>query len=176
MLDQDDINHTKTCRVLRLSNVGRDAEIFAVTTDRKLLENRRADLLIAGEIHNKDEAISLWLINNDQTQSWSVLTVRLDTKFLKQDFTEAASTQLLALALATIKPGTPISRLYLIVALKPIAVHLRHLLDFTSGFTATQNAALENALGMTLFVIGDQAGENGALADAAGAFQAALQS
>ena len=45
-LKQDDINHIETCQVLRLSNGARDAEIFAVTTARKWLEDKRADLLV----------------------------------------------------------------------------------------------------------------------------------
>ena len=54
-LKQDDINRIETCRVLKLSNVDRDTEIFAMTTARKWLEDRRADFLIAGEVRKKDE-------------------------------------------------------------------------------------------------------------------------
>jgi hypothetical protein len=139
-LKQDDINHIETCRVLRLSNDGRDAEIFAVATARKWLEDRRADLLIAGEVHKIDETVSLWFINNDKPQAWRPLIFRLDANLLKQDYSKTGSTQLLALALSAIKPATPINELYLVVVLKSLAVRLRHLLDFTTRLTATQKA------------------------------------
>jgi tetratricopeptide (TPR) repeat protein len=61
------------------------------------------------------------------------------------------------------------------VVLRPIAERLRHLLEATSSFTKNQRSGLQNALGLTLSVIGDQAGDNGALADAAGAYRAALE-
>jgi tetratricopeptide (TPR) repeat protein len=171
-LKRGDIDRIETCRVLRFSDVGRAAEIFAVTTARKWLEDLRADVLIAGEMLKKDETVSLWFIGKDPTQA---LTFRLDANLLKQDFAEAASTQLLAVALSAIKPATAENGRYLVVVLRPIAVRLWHLLASRSGLTAAQKANLESALGITLFVIGDKAGENGALTDAAGAFHAALQ-
>ena len=174
-LKRDDIDRIETCRVLRLSDVGRDAEVTAVATARKWLDQRHADLLIAGEMLKKADAVGLWFIDKDPTHDWRASTFRLDANLLKQDFSEAASTQLLAVALSAIKPVTEENGRFLVVVLKPIAERLRHLLDFTGGFTPIQRADLENALGITLTVIGDQAGENGALADAAGAFHAVLE-
>jgi tetratricopeptide (TPR) repeat protein len=49
------------------------------------------------------------------------------------------------------------------------------LLEAPSGFTAIQRADLENALGLTLSTIGEQAGDNDALAAAARAYRAVLE-
>jgi tetratricopeptide (TPR) repeat protein len=174
-LGRKDIDRIETCRVLRLSNVGRDAEAFAVATARHWLDQRQADLLIAGEMLKKEEAVLLWFIDDDPTHDWKVSTFRLHANLLKQDFAEAASTQLLAVALSAIKPATEENGRYLVAILKPIAERLRHLLDSTTGFTAFQRADLENALGITLYVIGDQTGEAGNLVDATEAFHAALK-
>src|SRR5262249_30131816 len=91
------------------------------------------------------------------------------------DFAEAASTQLLAIALSSIKPATDENGKYLVAVLRPIAKRLQNLLDSADGFTAIQRADLQNALGITLQVIGDQAGDNAALVDAVSALRAALQ-
>ena len=48
-------------------------------------------------------------------------------------------------------------------------------MEATGSFTETQRADLQNALGLTLLVIGDQAGDNGALAGATQAYRAALE-
>jgi tetratricopeptide (TPR) repeat protein len=174
-LKREDIEPIATCRVLRLSDVGRDAEASAVATAREWLDQRQADLLIAGEMLKKDDAVSLWFIDKDPTHDWRASTFRLDANLLKQDFSEAASTQLLAIALSTIKPAAKENGQYGVTVLKPIAERLQHLLDFAGEFTAPQRADLELALGITLFVIGDQSGENDALADAVAAYKSALE-
>jgi tetratricopeptide (TPR) repeat protein len=173
-LKRDDIDRIETCRVLRLPDVSRDAEISAVATARSWLTQQHADLLIAGEMLKKDEAVSLWFIDKDPKHDWRASTFHLDANLLKQDFFEAASTQLLAVVLSSIRPATEQNRRYVMAELKPIVERLRHLLEFTSGFTATQKADIESALGITLSAIGDQAGDNVALTHAVTAFRAAV--
>src|SRR5712671_485000 len=56
-LKRDDIDRMETCRILRLAEVGRDAEANAVATARKWLAQRHTDLLIGGEMLKKDEAV-----------------------------------------------------------------------------------------------------------------------
>jgi len=153
-LKRDDIDRIETCRVLLLSNVGRDAEVSAVATARKWLAQRHADLLIAGELQQKDKAVSLWFFDRDPTHDWKASTFHLDANLLKEDFSQAASTQLLGVALSAIKPATDENGKYVVVVLKPIAERLRHLLEATGGFTKDQRADLQNALGITLSVIG----------------------
>ena len=175
-LKRNDIDRIETCRVLRLSNVGRDAEISAASTARRWLAQRHADLLIAGELQQKDKAVSLWFFDRDPTHAWKASTFRLDANLLKEDFAKAASTQLLGVALAAIKPATEEDGKYIVAVLKPIADRLRHLVEAPTGsFTRNQMVDLQNALGITSSMIGDQAGDNSALAAAATAYRAALE-
>jgi hypothetical protein len=162
-LKKDGIDRIETCQVLRISGVGRDAEITAVTTARKWLEQRHADLLIGGEMLKKEEAVSLWFIDKDPTHDWQPSTFRLDANLLKKDFSEAASAQLLGVALSAIRPTTEENGRYLVGILKPVAERLRHLSEASLGFTEIQRANLQNALGLALLVIGEQAGDNAAL-------------
>jgi hypothetical protein len=170
---KDGIDRAETCQVLRLG-VGRDAEIAVGTTARKWLQQRHADLLIAGEMLKKEDAISLWFIDKEPTDDWRPSTFRLDANLLRQDFSEAASTQLLAVAFSAIRPATEVNGKYLVRLLKPVAERLRHLLEPSTGFTAIQDAELQQALGFALSVIGEQAGDKNALTDAAKAFRATL--
>jgi tetratricopeptide (TPR) repeat protein len=170
---KDGIDRIETCRVLRLG-VGRDAEITTGTTARKWLEQRHADLLIGGEMLKKEDAISLWFIDKEPTHDWRPSTFRLDANLLRQDFGDAASSQLLAVALSAIRPAVEDKGRYLVRLLKPVAERLRHLLEPSTGFTAIQSAELQQALGFASLVIGEQSGDKNALADAAKAFRATL--
>jgi tetratricopeptide (TPR) repeat protein len=170
---KDGIDRIETCRVLRLG-VGREAEITAGTTARNWLEQRHADLLIGGETLKKEEAVSLWFIDKDPTHDWQLSKFLLDANLLKKDFSEAASAQLLGVALSAIRPATEENGKYLVGILKPVAERLRHLSEASSGFTEIQKANLQHALGLALWVIGEQAGDNNALADATKAFRAVL--
>jgi len=123
----------------------------------------------------KEDAVSLWFIDKDPTHDWQPSTFRLDANLLKKDFAEAASTQLLGVALSAIRPATEENGKYLVGILKPVAERLQHLSEVASlGFTGIQIARLQHTLGLALFVIGEQAGDNNALADFAKAFRAAL--
>jgi hypothetical protein len=191
-IDQDDANHTytravaraflnrngveriETCRVLRLSSVGREAGIKAVNTARAWLRQRHADLLIGGELLKKDEAVNLWFIGDSSAQSFQATPFRLDANLLKEDFKQAASTQILGVALAAVKAVTEESGKYLAGILKPVTERLRHLLDDAAGLSKEQHAQLQYALGLGLFVVGDQSADKKALDDAATAFRAAL--
>jgi tetratricopeptide (TPR) repeat protein len=174
-LKRNDIDRIQTCRVLRLSDVGRDAEVSAAATARRWLLQRHADLLIAGELQQKDKAVSLWFFDRDPTHDWKASTFHLDANLLKEDFAEAASTQLLGVALSAVKPATEENGKYIVIVLKPIAERLRHLLEATVSFTKNQRADLQYALGITLSEIGEQAGDNSALIGAVEAYRAALE-
>src|SRR6516164_11179382 len=69
-LKRNDIDRIQTCRVLRLPDVGRNAEVAAVATARRWLAQWHADLLIAGELQQKDKAVSLWFFDRDPTHDW----------------------------------------------------------------------------------------------------------
>jgi hypothetical protein len=174
-LKRDGVDRIQTCRVLKLADVGRDAEINIVATGRRWLKQRHADLLIGGEVLKKDDALSVWFIDKDPTHDWRAHTFHLNANLLKEDFIEAASTQLFGIALAAIKPATEQNGRSLARILRPVADRLRNLLDTSTGFTARQRADLENALGAALLVIGEQTPHNNALADAADAYNAVLK-
>ena len=110
---------------VEVCNRSRDAEVPAVATARKWLVQRRADLLIAGELLQKDKAVSLWFFDSDPTHDWKASTFHLDANLLKEDFSEAASIQLLGVALSAIKPATDENGKYIVVVLKPIVERLR---------------------------------------------------
>ena len=174
-LKQDGIDRAETCRVLRLSGVGRGAGMEAAAIARELLQRRRADLLIGGELLKKDEAVNLWFVAKDTGQGFEATAFRLDANLLKQDFVQAASTQLQGVALAAIKPATEESGKYLVGILKPVAERLQHLLKDATGFSQMQRAELQHALGLVLGVVGEQGGDKQALIDATMAFRAALK-
>jgi hypothetical protein len=173
-LKRQDIDRLETCRTLRLSDVGREAEGSAVATARIWLNQRHADLLIAGEMLKKEEAVSLWFIDKDPTHDWRASTFHLDANLLKDDFSEAASTQLLAVALSAFRPATQEDGKYLVETLKPVAIRLRHLLDGTTAFTQTQRGTLDEAMGIVLRTIGEQTGDYHTLVQAVDADRAAL--
>ena len=77
-----------------------------MNTARDWLQRRHADLLIGGELLKKDEAVNLWLIGNGTRQDFQAAPFRLDANLLKGDFKQAASTQLLGVALAAVNPVT----------------------------------------------------------------------
>jgi hypothetical protein len=180
-LKQQGIKGIETCRVLRLSGIGPEASIKAVNTAREWLRQRNADLLIGGRLLKKDEAVDLWFVGNDSGQNFQATPFRLDANLLKNDFRLAASTQLLGVALAAVKPAREESGKYLVGFLRPVTDRLRHLLDDTTGFlddttgfSEQQRSQLQHALGLGLLVIGEQSGDKQALNDAVTAFRAAL--
>jgi hypothetical protein len=146
-----------------------------VATGREWLEQRHADLLIGGELLKKEDALSLWFIDKDPTHEWRTSTFHLDANLLKEDFIEAASTQLFGVALSAIKPATEQNGRSLARILKPVAERLRNLMDTSMGLSARQSADLENALGWALLVIGQQTADSNALVDAANAYRAVLE-
>jgi tetratricopeptide (TPR) repeat protein len=147
----------------------------AVATAREWLKQRHADLLIGGELLKTDEAVNLWFIGEDTGQNFQATPFRLAANLLKEDFAQAASTALLGIALTKLKPTTEEQGKYLVEILKPVVERLRHLLEGTAGLSKAQAADLQNALGLVLSVIGEQAGDNKALVEATRAYRAALE-
>src|ERR1700730_18493108 len=82
-VNRGDVERIETCQVLGLPGFGRDAGISAITTARKWLKQRKADLLIGGEILKKGEAVNLWFIGNDTTQDFQATPFRLEANLLK---------------------------------------------------------------------------------------------
>ena len=67
------------------------------------------------------------VFGRDRIHNWKASTFRLDANLLREDFAEAASTQLLGVALSAIKPPTEENGKYIVVVLKPIAERLQRI-------------------------------------------------
>ena len=145
-----------------------------VATAQRWLQQRHADLLIGGRLLKQNEAVDLWFIGNGGGQGSKPTKFSLDANLLKEDFAKAASDQLLAVALAAVNPATEQRGKYLVEILRPVTNRLRHLLRDAAGFSGEQRAQLHHALGLGLWVIGEQSGQSQDLVDAAAAFRAAL--
>lgn len=103
---QEGIQRTQTRRVLRLTDIGSDAESRAVGTGRRWLARRNADLLIWGEMLQKEKFINLWFTSKDATSDFQQSRFPLDANLLDNSFNEAAREQLVSVVLSSIKPAT----------------------------------------------------------------------
>ncbi len=173
-LNQDGIDRVNTCHVSRLESSSRRATTEAVSAAQGWLKQHRADLLIGGRLLKKDEAVDLWFIGTGGGQGFQPTQFRLDANLLKEDFKQAASTQLLGVALAAVNPATEQQGKYLVEILRPVTSRLRRLLQDSAGFSEEQRAQLYNALGLGLWAVGEQSGQSQDLVDAAAAYRAAL--
>ena len=152
----------------------RKATTEAVAAAQRWLQQHRADLLIGGRLLKKDDSVDLWFIGAGGGQGFQPTQFRLDANLLKEDFKQAASTQLLAVALAAVYQAAEQQGKYLVEILKPVTSRLRHLLQDSAGFSEEQRAQLNHALGLGLSTVGEQSGQGQALVDAAAAYRAAL--
>jgi len=132
---QSGIERTRTRRVLRLSDIGSDAESKAVATGRYWLTRRNADLLIWGEVLQKEKFLTLWFISKDASSDFLQSRFQLDANLLDQSFSEVTPTQLVAIALSGIKPATEVRGTFHRHILRPVAHRLRHLIDNSAEFT-----------------------------------------
>jgi hypothetical protein len=89
-LKEQSIQWTQTRRVLRLS-ANSDAETQAVRTGRRWLARRKADLLIWGEVLQKEKFLNLWFISKDVTSDFQQSRYMLEANLLDQSFSEALS-------------------------------------------------------------------------------------
>jgi tetratricopeptide (TPR) repeat protein len=173
-LGQHGVAPIPTCRVLRVDIGG---EPLAVEWGRDWLRRQRADLLIWGRVVEKDKTIDLWFISNTAEPDYSTAQpFRLEKSALQEDFKEATAAQLLAVALAAIKPATDDSGRYLVETLQPIAARLKHLIEQPppGGFSPSQLDDLNHALGDALSTLGAQSGDNGQLVESIAAYRKAL--
>ena len=140
------------------------------------LSRRDADVLVFGEWIEKGEALNLHFLPVGGSGDFRQHAFKLESGLLKGDFSEAVGAQLQAVALATVTPVTEESGKYLVETLRPVAVHLERLIHFPpSGLSAGQLADVQSALGLALYAIGDQAGDNKALTEAVAAYREALK-
>jgi hypothetical protein len=172
---QQGVERTQTARVLARSDIGSDAESRAVATGRRWLGRRNADLLIWGEVVQKEKLLALWFTSNDETSDFQQSGFPLDANLLGQSFTEAAREQLISLALSAIKPATEQSERYLRDILRPVADRLRTLLSVSSQFTPRQRSDLRFALGVTLCALAHEDSRDAGLEDAVTLLRSSLE-
>jgi hypothetical protein len=163
---QQGIERTQTARILSLSGIGSDAEAHAVTTGRKWLARRNADLLIWGEVLQKEKYLNLWFTSKDATSEFQQSRFPLEANLLDGNFTEVARAQLISLSLSAIKPATEVGARFLRDILRPVADRLRNLLNNSAQFTLRQRSELTFALGVALCAIAREEGGAANLQDA----------
>jgi tetratricopeptide (TPR) repeat protein len=151
------IERTLTRRVLHLSDIGSEAESQAVATGRRWLTRRNADLLIWGEVLQKEKFLNLWFISKDATSDFQQSRFMLEANLLDQNFGEATRAQLVAIALSAI-PATEVAATSHRDILGPVAERLRNLINDSSEFTLRQRSNLSLALGITLCAISHEEG------------------
>ena len=157
-LGQPNIERTLTRRPLTLAGIGSEAESGAVTTGRRWLARRNADLLIWGEVLQKEKLLNLWFTSKDATSDFQQSRFMLEANLLGQSFNEVAKTQLIAVALSAIKPATEVGMTSRRNILRPVADRLRNLTNNSSEFTSRQRSDLSFALGVTLCAISHEEG------------------
>lgn len=153
------IERIRANRILRIAGVGADAEARALSLGRKWLTRRSADLLIWGEVIEQGKALQLWFLGRDFESEFQNSPFRLQSNRLQDDFHEAATAQLVAVALSAVKPATERVGIYLTDALRPVASGIEHLLADPSRFTDRQRAELLDARGVALSVLASRSGD-----------------
>jgi tetratricopeptide (TPR) repeat protein len=170
------IDAIETCRVLKIDGAGERIEEAAAKGGQEWLSRRDADVLVFGETIEKGEALNLHFLPVGGTADFHQHSFELKSGLLKGDFSEAVAAQFQAVALATVKPATEESGKYLVKTLRPVTGRLKQLIRFPpSGLSTRQLADVQFALGLALATIGEQAGDNKALSEAAAAYRAALE-
>jgi tetratricopeptide (TPR) repeat protein len=163
---QQGVERTQTRRVVPFSDIGGAAESHAIAIGRRWLAKRNADLLIWGEVLQKEKFLNLWFTNKDATSDFQQSRFSLEANLLDGNFTQVASTQLISMALSAIKPGTEVAERSLRDILRPVADRLRNLLSNSAQFTLRQRSELTFALGVALCAIAREEGGAANLQDA----------
>jgi tetratricopeptide (TPR) repeat protein len=172
---QSGVERTQTRRVLPLSDIGSDAESRAVAIGRRWLARRNADLLIWGEVLQKEKFLNLWFTSKDATSDFQQSRFPLDANLLDQSFSETAREQLISVSLSAVKPASESETSFLRDILGPVAFRLRHLLNSSSSFTSRQRSELRFALGVTLCALSDEGSSPADLQDAVNSLASSLE-
>lgn len=173
---QQAIDVFSSCRVLKIPGAGLTAEEAAAKRGWEWLTQRKADVLIFGEVLPKGEALNLHFLTSRSFHDFTAKPFRVESGLLKGEFQEAAAAQLQAVALAAVSPATEQQGKYLVQTLRPVVVRLMRIATSPPpGMSPTGMAAIQFSLGKALVTIGDQAGDNQALQKAVEAYGEALK-
>jgi tetratricopeptide (TPR) repeat protein len=177
-------------RGLDLQRIGPGPEWLAGSRDdfeaegRKLLEWRRGDVLISGEVAVKDKSLHVRVLPADPSVR-PQLEVRegrrtgeypLVETGLPLDFDRDFDAVLTALVLSAAAPATERQGEYLVEVLEPVAGRLQQLCrEMKPGLDPDHRGALWHSLGLAAVTLGGQKGDNIWLEAAIAAFRAALE-
>jgi tetratricopeptide (TPR) repeat protein len=144
---------------------------------RRLLQQHHADLLVAGRVAKTNQALELRFIGSADHRTAGPLAYKLDdTMNLPTNFHEEVAVQVVALALAGVRPVTERAGNFLAATLIPVATKIKAFINSSNpALTAKQRADLSHAFGLAAATIGDQAGDLDWLRQAIDAYLAALK-
>ena len=164
---------TLSARSIRLGpwHAREDATGGSAQADRVLREHR-ADAVLWGEVPKQGDSLRFFLRGGDRQETQ---TVMFDKGLAKERPDGAFGAVLAAVALSQTAPATENAGRYLASHLRPVAARLKALLAEPRLVPAAESGSLHHALGLVLNVIGEQTGNNSALAEAIAAYRAALQ-
>ena len=173
-VNREGIEQIETCRVLRVAGFSDEARRGDGRGGPAWLQQQRADLLIGGRLLKKDEAVDLWFIGNGGGQGFPAEKIQPRRQSAQGGFREGGLGPIAGRRPGRRQPGYGTTRE--IPGRNPETGHdrLRYLLQDTAGFSAKQRAQLHHALGLGLWVIGEQSGDKKALVEALAAYRAAL--
>jgi tetratricopeptide (TPR) repeat protein len=151
---------------------------------RALLQQRRGDVLISGEVATAGKGLRLRILPGDRNlrarpdaaEGRRAGEYVLTETGLPLDFDRDFNGVLVALVAASVAPATERQGHYLVDLLEPAAGRLKRLCaDLPAGLDEDQRAGLWHALALAASVLGDQKGESAWLQDAVAAYRAALE-
>jgi tetratricopeptide (TPR) repeat protein len=143
---------------------------------RRLVTDRRGDVLIFGEVAKADERLRLYLLGGHDHSETQFRSYALETAELPKDFGADFNAMLLAVVAAQVAPATEQAGQYLVDALRPAADRLTRLCEhLPDGLHDDQRGSLWHALGVAARVLGEQSGESELLKQAVEAYRAALE-
>ena len=165
------IEVVETCRVLKIIGAGADADAQASEEGQWLLRLHRADILVFGEVLEKDKALNLHFLSNGGPIDSKVRSFQLSRGVIENDFSGAAALQLQAVALAAVKPVTEQRGTLLAEALRPVIDKIKALIQAPPPeLSGADMSGIHLALGTAQWAVGEQAGDNAVLQDAVGTF------
>jgi tetratricopeptide (TPR) repeat protein len=162
-----------SARCIRLSEwyAGKDPTAGA-TQAEAVLQAFKADAVLWGEVPKQGDSLRFFLRGAGRQETQIIL---FDKGLAKERPDSAIGPVLAAVALSQIAPATEESGRYLAGCLRPVAARLTALLTDLRLVPASERSNLHHALGLALTVIGEQAGDNTALASGIVAYRDALK-
>ena len=164
---------TLSARCIRLSkwHAREDLTAGAAKADR-VLRDHKADAVLWGEVPKPGDSLRFFLRGAGKQATQMIL---FDKGEAKERPDGAFGTVLAAVALSQILPVTEEAGHYLAARVKPVEARLKVLLAEPRLVPMAELGSLHHAHGLALQVIGEQAGDNSALADAITAYRDALK-